>query len=51
MLSVPKPKLDDVEDTVVTDSSGGRQTWHQTRVMGEAQAEGTEPTQGSHGSQ
>lgn len=35
MLSVPTPKLGDAGDTVVTDSPGGRQTWHQTRVVRE----------------
>lgn len=35
MLSVPTPKLGDAGDTVVTDRPGGRQTWHQTRVMRE----------------
>lgn len=40
MFSVPNPKLGDAGDTVVTNSSGGRQSWHQTTVKGK-QAEGT----------
>lgn len=47
MFSVPNPKLGDAGDIVVTESSEGRQTWHQTRmtavVMGETLAEGTGP--------
>lgn len=53
MFSVPNPKLGDAGDIVVTESSEGRQTWHQTRmtavVMGETLAEGTGPGWGSHG--